>query len=43
MLNLQKEYFTQSDNKIKKDLKTKIDNIQLGLVEETLKDCPTKL
>ena len=43
MLNLQKEYFNQSDNKIKRDLKAKIDNIQLSLVEETLKDTPKKL
>lgn len=38
MLNLQKEYFITSDNKLKKELKEKIDHIQLGLIEETLKE-----
>lgn len=38
MLNLQKEYFITSDNKMKKELKAKIDNIQMGLVEESLKN-----
>ena len=38
MLDLQKEYFKTSDNKLKKDLKEKIDQIQLGMVEQTLKN-----
>ena len=36
MLDLQKEYFITSDNKLKKELKNKIDRIQLGMVEESL-------
>ena len=43
MLNLQKEYFKTSNNKLKKALKEKIDNIQLGMVEETLKNDPQRL
>lgn len=43
MLNLQKEYFITSDNKMKKELKSKIDNIQMGLVEESLKKDTKKL
>lgn len=43
MLDLQKEYFITSDNKIKKELKEKIDNIQIGLVEESLKSDEKKL
>lgn len=43
MLNLQKQYFSTSDNKLKKDLKEKIDSIQMGMVEETLKNDPSKL
>ena len=38
MLNLQKEFFITSNGKLKKELKEKINNIQLGLVEESLKD-----
>lgn len=43
MLNLQKQYFSTSDNKLKKELKEKIDSIQMGMVEETLKNEPNKL
>lgn len=43
MLNLQKEYFITSDSKLKKELKQKIDNIQVGLVEESLKENSNKL
>lgn len=43
MLELQKEYFITSDNKLKKDLKQKIDSIQLAMVEESLKNEPKKL
>ena len=43
MLKLQKEYFITSDNKIKKELKEKIDKIQIGLVEESLKSDYKKL
>lgn len=43
MLNLQKQYFSSSDNKLKKELKDKIDNIQMGMIEETLKNEPNKL
>lgn len=43
MLNLQKEYFITSDNKIKKELKSKIDSIQMGLVEESLRNDYQKL
>ena len=43
MLDLQKEYFKTSDNKVKKDLKEKIDSIQLGMVEESLKNDRDKL
>lgn len=43
MLNLQKEYFITSENKTKKDLKAKIDKIQIGLVEESLKNDYSKL
>ena len=43
MLFLQKEYFRTSDNKIKRDLKEKIDSIQLGMVEESLRNDPLKL
>lgn len=43
MLNLQKEYFITTDGKNKKDLKLKIDKIQMGLVEESLRDEPNKL
>ena len=43
MLNLQKEYFITSDSEIKKELKIKIENIQNALVEESLRENPTKL
>lgn len=43
LLELQREYFITSDNKIKKELKEKIDNIQLGMVEESLKSDSNKL
>ena len=43
MLELQKEYFRTSDNKLKKDLKEKIDLIQMGMVEETLSSNPKRL
>ena len=43
MLNLQKQYFSTSDSKLKKELKEKIDSIQTGMIEETLKDNPNKL
>lgn len=43
MLELQKEYFITSDNKIKKELKSKIDNIQMGMIEESLKNDSVKL
>lgn len=43
LLSLQKEYFNTSDNKLKKELKEKIDLIQMGMVEESLKDSPKKL
>ena len=43
MLNLQKEYFITSDNKKKKELKEKIDKIQIDLVEESLKSDVKKL
>ena len=43
MLNLQKEYFITSDNKKKKELKEKIDKIQIDLVEESLKEDYKKL
>lgn len=43
MLELQKEYFISSDSKIKKELKEKIDNIQIGMVEESLKNESKKL
>lgn len=43
MLDLQKEYFITSDNKLKKDLKEKIDLIQMGMVEESLRSEPKKL
>lgn len=43
MLDLQKEYFKTSENNLKKELKEKIDSIQLGMVEETLKTDSKKL
>lgn len=43
MLILQKEYFSTSDNKLKKELKNKIDLIQFGMIEESLKNTPDKL
>ncbi len=43
MLNLQKEYFRTSDNKLKKELKNKIDLIQFGMIEESLKNNSDKL
>ncbi len=43
MLKLQKEYFTTSDTKLKKELKEKIDLIQFGMIEESLKNNPEKL
>ena len=43
MLELQKEYFKTSENRLKKELKEKIESIQLGMVEETLKSNPRKL
>jgi adenine-specific DNA-methyltransferase len=43
MLELQKEYFRTSDNKVKKDLKEKIEAIQMGMVEESLRGTPSKL
>lgn len=43
MINLQKEYFKTSDNKLKKELKNKIDGIQMGMIEESLKNTPEKL
>lgn len=43
MLQLQKDYFITSDNKLKKELKNKIDSIQIGMIEESLKDNSVKL
>lgn len=43
MVELQKEYFRNSDNNQKKDLKMKIDNIQLEMVQESLKNEPKRL
>lgn len=43
MLDLQKQYFITSDNLAKKQLKNKIDNIQISLVENSLKSEPIKL
>lgn len=43
MLLLQKEYFKTSDNKLKKELKNKIDSIQFGMIEESLKNNPDRL
>ena len=43
MIDLQKEYFKTSDNRIKKELKKKIDDIQMGMIEESLKNTPEKL
>ena len=43
MLLLQKQYFSTSDNKLKKVLKQKIEKIQLDMVEETLKNDKLKL
>ena len=36
MMRLQREFFSASDPKMKKDLKNKIDNIQIGMVEKSL-------
>lgn len=43
MLDLQKQYFITSDNKVKRELKQKIDNIQISLVEQILKKDENKL
>ena len=43
MLQLQKEYFITSDNKIKRNLKEKIDTIQICMIEESLKNDSKKL
>lgn len=43
MLELQKQYFITSDNKIKKELKNKIDEIQITMVEQSLLYAPNKL
>lgn len=43
MVTLQKQYFSTSDSKIKRELKEKIENIQIGMVEKTLKSEPKKL
>ena len=43
MLDLQKQYFITSDNSVKRQLKSKIDNIQISLVENSLKKSPAKL
>ena len=43
MLDLQKQYFITSDNKAKRELKQKIDSIQISLVEQILKKDENKL
>jgi hypothetical protein len=43
ILKFQKEYFITSDNKAKKEIKSRIDSLQLMMVKETLKDKPDKL
>ena len=43
MIELQKEYFNTSNSKLKKELKEKIELIQLGMVEESLRSQPEKL
>lgn len=43
ILDLQKKYFITSDNKLKKEIKAKIDDIQIGLVQESLKNDYAKL
>jgi adenine-specific DNA-methyltransferase len=43
MMKLQKEYFSVADSKTKKQLKNKIDMIQIGMICESLKDNPKKL
>jgi adenine-specific DNA-methyltransferase len=43
MLKLQKQYFLQSDNKLKRELKNKIENIQFGMIETSLSNEPKKL
>lgn len=40
---LQKQYFSISDSKVKRELKEKIEKIQFGMVEESLKTVPDKL
>ena len=43
MLEKQKEYFITSDSKVKKELKEKIENIQISLVQHSLKKDKKKL
>lgn len=43
MLDLQKEYFITYDNKIKKELKEKIENIQISMVQQSLINKKEKL
>lgn len=43
MLELQKQYFITYDNKIKKELKNKIDNIQISMVQHSLINKKDKL
>ncbi len=43
MLDLQKQYFITTDNKTKKELKEKIDNIQISMVQKSLNNDPKKL
>lgn len=43
MMRLQKEFFSASDPKLKKELKTKIDDIQIAMIERSLMSSKTKL
>jgi hypothetical protein len=43
MLDLQKQYFNTSNTKFKKDLKNKIEKIQIAMIEESLKYDSEKL
>lgn len=38
MINLQRQYFSTHESKLKKELKSKIDNIQFGMIQNSLKD-----